>query len=228
MPLIYQGLMAIHLLSGSISLIMFWIPAFAKKGGKLHKQVGQVYVWAMSVVLASAMALCLYHFLFTGRYVTGLILSFLSFLTLNPLWTGMDALRQKRGLSPRSWQVRLGLDILLLVYGLFLLVIAWRFGNLLILIFGIGGSLSAIPLIKAVRQKQGKFNWYDNHRSQMIISGSAAYTAFFAFGARRLLEGIQGTNWVIIPWVAPTLIAVWVIRRLRRQDKKPRKAAKIA
>ncbi len=222
MQIVYKSLLAIHVISGTISLILFWIPAIAKKGKRLHNLVGTWYVWTMSLVLISALSLCLYHFFISGQYIMGLVLSFLSFLTLNPLWSGMDALRQKKGLSPSSRRMRLGLDLLLMFLGFILLIIGVYHAIVLVIIFGVVGSLSAIPVYQAVSRKQGKFNWYDNHRSQMIISGSAAYTAFFAFGARRFLVGLQGTHWMIIPWVAPTLLALAAIYRIRYVEKRAR------
>ncbi len=48
----------------------------------------------------------------------------------------------------------------------------------------------------------------------MIVSGIAAYTAFFAFGARNYMASLLSDDWQILPWVLPTILGVIAIRVL--------------
>ncbi len=219
MALLFKSLLYLHMVAGSLSLILFWIPVFTRKGGKTHRQVGVVYVWCMSVVVGTAFLMSIYDLLFTSKYVLGLSLLFLSFLTLNPLWSGMDALKQKKQLSKRSRNLRLALEGILFVYGAFLLATGIYYQVILVIIFGSVGVILGFKNVRIFAQKTPEYNWFDTHMSGMIVSGAAAYTAFFAFGARSVFGFLQGTYWVILPWVLPTLIAVVSINILRKKYK---------
>jgi len=47
---IHQILFYIHVLCGSIGLIVFWLPMLSKKGTKFHKSFGSVFVYGMLAV----------------------------------------------------------------------------------------------------------------------------------------------------------------------------------
>lgn len=228
MELIAKILLGLHISAGSVSLILFWIPAFAKKGGKLHNQVGRIYYFTMLFVVLTAFLLSMYDIFLANKLVMGLALLFLSFLTLSPLWSGVDAIQQKKQLSQRSKHIRLVLELILLIYGIVLLAIGLYYNVILIMIFGITGILVGQQNVRIFAKKEPAYNWFDTHMSGMIISGSAAYTAFFAFGARSLFGFLQGTPWIVLPWVMPTIIALVVVNVLRKKYKiRPKKAKAI-
>src|SRR6266478_2601944 len=54
MASLFQSLRWVHISAGSIALILFWIPAIARKGGKTHIRAGWTYVVCMSVVVVTA------------------------------------------------------------------------------------------------------------------------------------------------------------------------------
>lgn len=223
METLYRILLITHISFGSISLVLFWIPVFARKGGKLHNKVGIIYFYCMSLVVISAMLLCFYNLFISARYINGLALLFLSILTINPLWSGLDALKHKKQLTRRSRNIRLGLEGILFLYGILLLVIGIYYEQVLIIIFGSVGVLTGQRDLRTFLQKEPEYNWFETHMSGMIISGSAAYTAFFAFGARSLFGFLSGTYWVILPWVMPTIIALIAVNILRKSYKIKRK-----
>ena len=57
MASLFQSLRWVHIAAGSIALILFWIPAIARKGGRTHIRAGWVYVVCMSVVVVTAFAM---------------------------------------------------------------------------------------------------------------------------------------------------------------------------
>jgi hypothetical protein len=57
MASLFQSLRWIHIAAGSIALILFWIPAIARKGGRTHIRAGWFYVACMSVVVVTAFAM---------------------------------------------------------------------------------------------------------------------------------------------------------------------------
>jgi hypothetical protein len=57
MASLFQSLRWIHIAAGSIALILFWIPAIARKGGRTHIRAGWFYVACMSVVVVTALGM---------------------------------------------------------------------------------------------------------------------------------------------------------------------------
>ena len=59
------------------------------------------------------------------------------------------------------------------------------------------------------------------HIQGTIISGIAAYTAFFAFGGSRFLMGVLHLpqQWMILPWIAPSLLGIIYMRYMKRKYK---------
>ena len=62
MQTIHGFIVALHVLTGALSLLLFWVPSFTRKGGKAHKQFGGYYIKAMlftsiSGVISSTMVL---------------------------------------------------------------------------------------------------------------------------------------------------------------------------
>lgn len=70
--------------------------------------------------------------------------------------------------------------------------------------------------------KPKEYNWLEEHLSGMLTTAISAFTAFFAFGGRKIFGDISGNLEVAI-WIAPTLIGVAIIRfykgRLRSVEK---------
>src|ERR1700691_626458 len=54
---LFQWVRWVHVGSGGLALILFWIPAIARKGGRLHIRAGWFYVACMSVVVVTALAM---------------------------------------------------------------------------------------------------------------------------------------------------------------------------
>ncbi|MDW5284120.1 hypothetical protein R6Y90_03945 [Alteromonas macleodii] len=40
MQTIHGFIVTLHILTGALSLLLFWVPSLTKKGGKSHKQFG--------------------------------------------------------------------------------------------------------------------------------------------------------------------------------------------
>ena len=58
MQAMYETVLAVHVVAALLSVVTFWIPAFAGKGSTLHVRAGQLYVRAIIVMSATALVLC--------------------------------------------------------------------------------------------------------------------------------------------------------------------------
>ncbi len=213
-------LTTIHVCSGFTSLLLFWIPMFTKKGGTAHRKIGQVYVYLMAVVVLTAALLCIIN-ASNGKWNSALFLGFLSFLTGIPLWYGISILKNKQEVSKSHRLTHQVLVSALLLYSLFLLGVAislkFKGGGVLYLFFGMLGSLVTIPTLKAYWKKTYEVNWLREHYGGMIVSGTAAYTAFFVFGGATFFESIFVGNWQVLPWILPTVLTVFGMTYLNRK-----------
>ncbi|MFT5998075.1 MAG: putative membrane protein [Neolewinella sp.] len=228
MDTLIQVVLAIHVAAGFTSLALFFIPAFAKKGGKLHSTVGRWYVFGMWMVVASALLLCCAR-LYQGNFVQALFLGFLSMLTSGPLYYGIAVLKNKRGPSVKMQRTYLGFQLALAASGTYLTGAGLNWwgpgGHSLLTIFGILGMAITIPgLMDRFRGRQKEYNWLEEHLSGLLITAVAAFTAFFAFGGRRIFGTLFAGNLQIVAWVAPTILGVAFIRYYKWKLRGKKKA----
>ena len=51
---LFDAVVLVHVATGFVGLAAFWVPVFARKGGRLHVQAGRVYAYSAYVVTLSA------------------------------------------------------------------------------------------------------------------------------------------------------------------------------
>lgn len=217
-------LLKAHVFTGFISLILFWLPIFLKKGSPLHNRIGRYYVYMMWVVVGTAILLSIRNFII-GKTIMASFLGFIALITAKPLWHGRVVLKIKKNQTIPYRNTLISFQILIIftsiamiAYGIYL---NGEGAAMLMFFFGALGITDIPVLIKTIKNANEKINWLKEHISAMIISGIAAYTAFLVFGARTFLEAHLNGMWSIIPWVMPTLIGVVSIKiALKKYDKK--------
>jgi hypothetical protein len=138
-----------HVTAGFLALIVFWVPAFARKGGLNHRRVGNWYVKLMWLVVITAMVLSVKN-AFIGRTQMAVFLGFLVLLTAKPLWLGIAVLDNKRSMSKSYRNATLWLNLMLLIAGLGLITYGVSLGGkgnaILMFVFGGLGLTSIIDL----------------------------------------------------------------------------------
>lgn len=215
MDLIIKSFTISHVLAGFTSLILFWVPVFTRKGGLNHRRIGNYYVYAMWVVVITALLLSVNN-LMSGRTVMAAFLGFLSLITARPLWLGIEALSNKKTSSHRYKLLQTILSAAVVLAGLALIAYGVALGGkgiaVFMFIFGGLGVTAIFDLIASVRANNASKHWLEEHIANMCVTGIAAHTAFFAFGAQNVVSQIFSSYWSIVPWVAPTVIGTIGIR----------------
>ena len=216
-----DALLALHVAAGVLSLVLFWLPILTKKGRTVHRRIGLVYVYAMSVVIVSALILGSIHIFSDAE--DGLAFLFLSVLTMVPLVSGVQVLKAKRP-TPGYRRLRMVLAGLLFAVSVVLLV-GWQLRDSgLLLGFGIIGLLgSGNDFRQFVRAGGSGKTWLREHYEAMLFSGAAAYTAFFVIGGQNLL--LLTGWWTLAPWVLPTLLTVAPLPLVHRRFKQQKNLA---
>ena len=215
-------LLVVHIGVGIVSLIAFWIPAFSKKGSRLHKVAGLWYVRSMALVLLSAGLLSVVMFIL-GNWEAAVFLGFLTLLTAQALWSGYQVLKTRDRIG-RFRTVQLFFNTAITLSGVGLIAIWFRTPNVLFIIFGLLGLIvGGMGVVSRWRATDQSPRIYE-HLNGMIFSGGAAYTAFLAFGAQSLLPVISRSDWAFIPWVLPTLLAGIAVTLLAKKYR-PKRAS---
>lgn len=218
MELIRDVLLPIHLATGLAALVLFWIPALAKKGGTWHRLAGRWYVRAMAVITVTGIALALL-FLGQGRWQTALFLLFLGVITGTSLWNGWRVLRVKREPARYASVVHTVVALLNVVGGLALIAFGIAVEVPLFYAFGpvgllIGGNMLSFTL----RGSKDPLYWRAEHLTGMIGSGIASHVAFLAFGGSRLF-GWGTSGYGLVLWLMPVVIGTLAIAVLNIQHR---------
>ena len=232
---LHHWLEVAHIVAGAIALVVFWLPALARKGSPAHVRYGRWYAGTMLAVSASALTLAALVLAdpLAIRYPDGFPagadpaqLAGASrrgawFLLMLGLLVFASVRHGQRVLAVRADRQRLRVPTHLATIaapgltGLWVLNIGVRSESLLLLIFSVVAMIGSLGMLQyALRRTVGPREWVIEHFGSMIGSGIGAYTAFFAFGGARLASEWLGGNLKVIPWVLPAIIGTIVSARL--------------
>lgn len=205
----------LHISTGFISLLLFWIPVIAPKGGKTHRLSGKAYAALMWIVVSTAALLSLKN-AWIGDYQTAAFLGFISLITANSLWYAVAILKHKHEQQGRFAGLRLAFSATivlsaaaLVAYGIYL---NGQGSAVLMFIFAGLGFTELPNLVNRLRAPHQRLPWLKEHIVGICSSGIAAYTAFFVFGGNQFFSAVLPGYWAIVPWVAPGLIGTIGIR----------------
>ncbi len=223
MQTINQIFLWIHVAVGFFGLAAFWFPVLSRKGGKLHRSAGRVYVYCAYVVLASASATVTWQLSrFVGperslaehpnTFASLLFLGYLSLVTFLSVHHGYGVLRFKG--QPRTMKspLRMGLAgaSIAASLGLIAFALTVKPGNAILLLalspIGIFGGWGIIQYLHGAQTSPKA--WMYEHMGSMLGGGIAFHTAFMVFGVNRLVDlGLSGWQQVL-PWVLPSIIGI--------------------
>jgi hypothetical protein len=201
--LVFEIFLVGHILAGATGLVSFWVPILSGKGGVMHRRWGRVFTWCMLITgsFAIGMAICtLIAPLETHpklddaalvRGVFGWMMLYLAILTINLAWYGLLCIRNRRQHDAnREWR-NVTLQVVLMIAAL---NCAWQ-GFLIdqvlmmgISIVGVAAVLTNVAFMYA--RRPSRIAWQLEHIKALVGAGISVYTAFFAFGAVRLMPEI--------------------------------------
>lgn len=241
---IHQFALYLHIAIGSCALILFWIPVVTRKGNLDHKRFGRYFAYAMYTVSLSGILMASTDLLFPiAMHASGISLTIeeaaafsnevrdfalfllsLSFLVLTSTRQGWLTILHKSDREALRSPIHTGLCVSLVAVGLALLANGLRTGSAVFIIFSILQIVTGISNLRYNFKKELKpKEWWLQHLNGLFGAGIGAYTAFFVFGGRRILDSVFGdlyTDYSIVLWVAPGVIggiAIGVVSRHYKQ-----------
>lgn len=239
MQWLHQSLFYIHILFGSMSLLLFWLPALAKKGSLDHIKYGHFYAKAMYVVAGSGAIMSLMvmtmpmvikpEIFENSTNVEALVtrvqlfwgyLLHLSLIIFISVRHGLAVLSASSTHTLTQWHYRLPIAVCL-ISGLFYLVVGIINQQVLFIVFGVLGVFIAIGMLRyCMTPSTTRAGQIKEHLGAMIGSGIGAHTAFLAFGARHILADFG--HWQLIGWIAPGVIgAISIFFISKKYTSKP-------
>ena len=209
----------IHVLAGTVALLVGLVAMFSKKGGKVHNRSGLVYVWAMIVVAVTALPMCvLQSFNLFRLFLTGIaVLSF--YLCM----TGWRATKQKKSGPTQADRLltygTLVVSVGMVGFGAYLLTDGVSMFAVLFSFFGFLTFRNAQHDAKSFGRTPEKMHWFYHHIARMGGSYIATFTAFLVNNMYRMMP-VGTPGWVgTIGWVVPTLVGGLLIARTIRHYK---------
>jgi len=235
--LIFRFLVACHIVTGASGALSFWIPIASRKGGPAHRKWGRIFARLMLATgtIAGLMATTTLiapmethpHLAHVAgfddpqmvRGIFGWMMLYLAVLTVNLAWQGWLCVTPGRSVELlRGWH-NMALQALLAAAAV---NCAWRgieLGQMLMVgISFVGFATVATNLWFIAKAKPTRAEWLREHIKAIVGAGISVYTAFFAFGAVRLLPelALNPVFWSI-PLITGVSMIIWFQRVVTRQ-----------
>lgn len=214
------SLLYLHIAGGTAALLAMLIPLTTKKGGRVHRRAGWVFVSGMTIVSITAFVLAGARWLTDPRPQgrdAGAFLFFVAILTASGVSAGVRVLRLKTRTATHRHPWDVGLPLVLTASSAALAVYGLTTGNTLFTAFSLVGFFSGgSRLAYWLRPPSHPMHWWFEHMAAMLASCIAATTAFLVVNTPRLGLG----TFSLIPWLVPTIIGVPTIAIWTRYYRK--------
>ena len=223
LSLAMSALVLAHVATGFVGLAAFWIPLFARKGGRVHVQAGRVftycaYVVTLSAVTASAGRIAALQAQGLGpadrpeTYGFALFLGYLGLATFATVRHAIRVVETRK--SPETLRTP------------FHEALAWASiaGSAVVIVFALGvwtdvspillglspvGLVTGSGMLRLMRRPGARrMGWFYSHLGSMLGGGIAFHTAFAVFGAQRLWAYELAGPLAVVPWLLPTAVGI--------------------
>ena len=234
------ALVLAHVATGFVGLAAFWVPVFARKGGRAHVRAGRVftycaYVVTLSAATAAAGRLFAYQWQGIGpadrpeSYGFALFLGYLGVVTFAMVRHAVRVVATRK--SPETLRTP------------FHEALAWASiaGSVAVIAFALRVWTDVSPILLGLspiglftgpgmlrlmhRPGARRMGWFYSHLGSMLGGGIAFHTAFAVFGAQRLWAYDLAGPLAVVPWLLPTALGIPAIvlwtRYYRRKFETP-------
>ena len=214
MDTLFNTFLVLHIIGGGTGLITGTINIAHKKGDKIHRQSGKVFLYSMLTAGFSSLVLSVLH--------VNYFLFIVGILTIYLTSTGKRYLLFKQTLqTPQKidWILTFGILLTALIFislGILRLINSDKFG-IVFIVFGILGiRFFWIDFINYKGKSGIKNYWLTGHLQRMIGSYTSAITAFLVVNGRYMPTVFPS----FVVWILPTVILLPLIIIWTRKYKK--------
>ncbi|MGB6308152.1 MAG: hypothetical protein WBF89_10185 [Steroidobacteraceae bacterium] len=213
----YDMLRDIHIGIGTVALTSFWVAAVLRKGTRLHRRLGDVYLLAMLGIVLTATPMAAVAYV-RGKPVFGTFLAYLVLVTGTAAWLALRAIRRRGSIDsylatpyrPLAW-LNMGAGAVVFMLGA-------TQGALLLVGMSVIGLLLGYRMLALDIQDGADRNWWlKRHYTGIIGSGAAAHIAFLNLGMRHLMPAGWFETLRYLWWFGPVLASAAVVIYLNRR-----------
>lgn len=239
---VFHALVYAHIAVGAIGLFAFWVPVVSKKGGINHRWWGKVFIWSMLITGTIAVGISTCTLLAPREThpkiddvnlivgIFGWMMQYLAILTISLAWYSWQCVLNKREHARNQDWRNVGLQLVLLGAAINCAARGYLIGQpLMIGISVIGFATVATNLYFIYKPSPGRMDWQYEHIKGGVGAGISVYTAFFAFGAVRLMPelALSPALWAIPLTTGIALILFHWRQISRRHTSSPRSAGAV-
>jgi len=190
----YTTILHIHTMIGAVVLTSFWITAFSKKGGRVHRFSGKVYLVGILIIIVSVIPMIVLA-LQQNNNKQAIGLAFLSVMTFVAGWIAFQAIARKRDIETyrnRTFQV---LALVLSAFGLLILVLNIIHWSFLYAFFASTGLTLAGSMWWIIVKKDVRPGWHlAQHLNGVALLFAATHGSFLRFGLTKLIPIIPDSQ----------------------------------
>ena len=221
--LLFDVLLLVHIATGFVGLAAFWIPVFARKGGRVHVRAGRIftycaYVVTLSAVTASAGRIVSFQVQgigFADRpdvYGSALFLGYLGMVTFATVRQAMRVVATRRAPETLRTPVHEALGWASIAGSVAVIAFAlgvWSDSSPILLGLSPIGLFTGSSMLRLMRNPGAQhMGWFYSHLGSMLGGGIAFHTAFIVFGAQRVWAYELAGPLAIVPWILPTVVGI--------------------
>ncbi len=224
---LFEVLVTGHIVAGAMGLIIFWIPIVSSKGGRSHRRYGQRFITVMLITGLFAIGIAattLYdptgthphlgdHPMFRNPAlisgIFGWMMLYLAILTVNLAWQGKLCLRNRHNhRANRAWHNLMLQGVLTAAAMNCVMQGILLEQPMMIGIAIVGFATVATNLWFIYKPAPKATDRIKEHIKSLVGTGISVYTAFFAFGAVRILPELALAPGL---WAIPLIIGLGLI-----------------
>ncbi len=231
--LLFEALIALHIVTGAVGAIAFWVPVIGRKGGVDHRRWGRVFTIALLITGGFAVAMSLMTLAapmathphladrFDATFVRGIfgwMMLHNGILTVNLCWYGWLCVRNRRDHAANLEWRNLALQPLLAAAAIACAADGLLTGQPLLLALPvIGLATVGTNLWFLYKPRRGPLDWQKEHLKALVGAGISVYTAFMAFGSVRIMPALALNPAM---WALPCAIGIaLILYHWRRLDR---------
>lgn len=222
--LLFEALIALHIVAGVTGAITVWVPIAGRKGGERHRRWGRVFTVAMLITGSLAVCMSLLtlavpletHPHLVGRFdadfirgIFGWMMLQMGILTVNLAWYGWLVVKNgRRREKSREWR-NLLLQPLVILAALACALDGLLIGQPLMMGISIVGVATGLTnLWFLYKPNPGPMDWLKEHLKALVGAGISVYTAFMAFGSVRIIPELALNP---VMWAIPLTTGIAII-----------------